>query len=144
MQAKWVGPIGRSCRKDARQGPIHVPAGMQLQYIAMSFVKPGNEYNVIAHPNTFKPLCKRRLDFEPCVGASFGSLVGCLLASGQFRAYYPNGVDRILGFNHILLRATAVVQSELLYNITFAREELDNASLADQMAGADDYEIAAI
>jgi hypothetical protein len=44
---------------------------MEFQYVAMSLVKPGDQYNVIAHPNTFKPLCERRFYFEPRVGVSF-------------------------------------------------------------------------
>jgi hypothetical protein len=54
---------------------------MELQDVAMSFVEPRDQDNVIAHCDTFKPLCKRRIDFEPCVEASFGSLIGCLLAT---------------------------------------------------------------
>jgi hypothetical protein len=36
--------------------------------------------------------------------------------------------------------ASVALQSELLCDISFALEEFHNASLADQMAGADDHE----
>jgi len=117
---------------------------MEFQSVAMSLVKPCDQNNVISDPDAFKPLRKCGINLDPCVRAAFGTLVGRRLAAGQFRPNYPDGVDRILGFNHILLHATADLPSELLYHITFALEPLDNATGADQMPSTDNDEIVAV
>lgn len=100
MQAKWIRPIGRAREKDSRQGPVPVPAGMQLQNITPGPVKPCNNYEFASHLNAIKPFRDIRIDIDPRVRRSFTSLVGRRLSSSKFGSHDSNRPDFKTRFTH--------------------------------------------
>src|SRR5712691_12239183 len=59
---------------------------MRFQDVAPSLVQPGNHDEFIAHLDPLKPLCTRRMHFEPCVGRASAALVGCCSTIFERRA----------------------------------------------------------
>src|SRR5437660_2836560 len=59
MQADRIGPIGRSCRKHPRQSPVRSRAWMALQNLAVRFVQPTQDDDLVTD--------RQAVEARPCV-----------------------------------------------------------------------------
>src|SRR5262252_4723481 len=85
MQAQRIWSIGRARGKDSRQRASAIRAWMDLKYIALRPMQPGDHNYLIFRSEPFKCLAHQRVHFEPGVGRSFVALHGSFTAQLQTR-----------------------------------------------------------
>ena len=83
VQADGIGAVRRARGKNASQGSVPVSPGMDLQDVAASFVKPGQDEYGLPRGKPVETLREGRIDFQPCLGRSFGTLPGAVFTGDQ-------------------------------------------------------------
>src|SRR4051812_30275933 len=73
---------------------------MHFQEVALSLVQPGNHDDLVAHFDTLKSLCKRRVHFEPGVGRAFAALPGSFFTLFERRMKQANWSKGIVSLLH--------------------------------------------
>jgi len=94
MQPQRIWTIRRARGKNAGKGLAAIRARMNLQNIAARHVEPGHHNNVIANREAIHSLLHFRVEFQPRVGRSFGTLFRRFAAVFDARANKTNGAKR--------------------------------------------------
>src|SRR5262245_61308746 len=74
MEAERVRPILRSCRENTAQRSGPVVARVDLQHIALRFVEPRDDDDLVTDADAIERVNQRLIDVEPCVDAAFLTL----------------------------------------------------------------------
>src|SRR4029453_11737674 len=79
MKPQWIGPVGRSGRKDSGDRNLRVAARMNLEYFATATVQPGDDDELVARSDAPERRLKDRIELEPGIRRSLRALPGRLI-----------------------------------------------------------------
>jgi hypothetical protein len=95
MQAERVRSVRRPRGEHPGERDVRIAARMHLEHVAIGEVKPGDHDDLVARGQPAQRSLEPRIDVDPRVGRSLGTLPRCLIQRAQRRPDVPDRLERV-------------------------------------------------
>src|SRR5262249_21957786 len=91
MDAERIRAVRRTCCKHARERIARIAAWVNLEYVSVRGVEPGDDEDLVASLESGERFRREGVDLEPRIGRALGALLRRRLQRAQLGADHPDG-----------------------------------------------------